>query len=392
MTDSEVYVGLPDFQISEVSREGGVVILRATYTGGVACPECGSEQLRKKDTYQRRVRHEGFGTRRCLLVITAHKWRCRDCGRHFRQQFPGILKWQHATEPYKRYVFQEHWDGINRRRLARREQIGQATVERYFQYFLRRLASERDDAACPRVLGIDEHFFSRRHGYATTFCDLAKHKVYDVVLGRSEAALEAYLAKLQGKDKVRIVCMDLSSAYRALVRRHFPQAVIVSDRFHVIRLIYQQFMAVWRLIDPAGAKHRGLISLMRRKTEHLSPEQSQKLASYFERFPALAALHEFRERLCNLLRLKHRNARACRPLVTQFLGHIEALRSCGFPQLRSLSETLDSWKEEIARMWRFTRSNGITEGFHTKMELLQRQAYGFRNFRNYQLRVVVMCS
>ena len=30
-------------------------------------------------------------------------------------------------------------------------------------------------------------------------------------------------------------------------------------------------------------------------------------------------------------------------------------------------------------MWRFTRNNGITEGFHTKMEVLQRQAYGFRN-------------
>jgi len=32
-------------------------------------------------------------------------------------------------------------------------------------------------------------------------------------------------------------------------------------------------------------------------------------------------------------------------------------------------------------MWRFTRNNGITEGFHTKMEVLQRQAYGFRNFK-----------
>ena len=42
-------------------------------------------------------------------------------------------------------------------------------------------------------------------------------------------------------------------------------------------------------------------------------------------------------------------------------------------------------------MWRFTRNNGITEGFHTKMEVLQRQAYGFRNFRNYRLRVRVMC-
>lgn len=34
-------------------------------------------------------------------------------------------------------------------------------------------------------------------------------------------------------------------------------------------------------------------------------------------------------------------------------------------------------------MWRFTRNNAITEGFHTKMEVLQRQTYGFRNFQNY---------
>jgi transposase len=43
-------------------------------------------------------------------------------------------------------------------------------------------------------------------------------------------------------------------------------------------------------------------------------------------------------------------------------------------------------------MWRFTRNNGITEGFHTKMELIQRRAYGFRNFSNYRLRVIVMCG
>jgi hypothetical protein len=41
-------------------------------------------------------------------------------------------------------------------------------------------------------------------------------------------------------------------------------------------------------------------------------------------------------------------------------------------------------------MWRFTRSNGITEGFHNKMETLSRQAYGFRNFENYRLRVKVL--
>ena len=43
-------------------------------------------------------------------------------------------------------------------------------------------------------------------------------------------------------------------------------------------------------------------------------------------------------------------------------------------------------------MWRFTRSNGITEGFHNKMELINRQAYGFRHFENYRLRVKVLCG
>jgi transposase len=43
-------------------------------------------------------------------------------------------------------------------------------------------------------------------------------------------------------------------------------------------------------------------------------------------------------------------------------------------------------------MWRFSRSNAITEGFHRKMKLIQRRAYGFRNFENYRLRVIAQCG
>ena len=41
---------------------------------------------------------------------------------------------------------------------------------------------------------------------------------------------------------------------------------------------------------------------------------------------------------------------------------------------------------------RFTKNNGITEGFHRKMKLIQRRAYGYRNFKNYRLRVLVECG
>ncbi|HYP04630.1 MAG TPA: transposase [Bryobacteraceae bacterium] len=70
-------------------------------------------------------------------------------------------------------------------------------------------------------------------------------------------------------------------------------------------------------------------------------------------------------------------------------GAFYPLGQAQLPQLVTLGETLSSWSEEIAGRWRFSRKNGITEGFHTKMEVLQRQAYGFRNFDNYRLGVKV---
>jgi len=78
--------------------------------------------------------------------------------------------------------------------------------------------------------------------------------------------------------------------------------------------------------------------------------------------------------------------------INSFLRAIERLQAWGLKPLVQLAETFNSWKEEIARMWRFTRNNAITEGFHTKMEMISRRAYGFKNFENYRLRVRVLCG
>jgi transposase len=391
LIETEAIVGLPGYKITAVERTSEGVRISAQHAGPISCPQCGSGSLRSKGKYVRCVRHESWGTRRCVLVLEARKWLCRNCGRGFRQRFNGILPCQRASEPLRREIFQDHWDGISRSRLARRQGIGGATVERWFQYHLRKLAAERSATSCPRVLGIDEHFFTRRKGYATTFCNLEKHNIFDVVLGRSEASLETYLNALKGKDAVRVVCMDLSSTYRAIVRKHFPKARIVADRFHVIRLINQHFLACWKDLDAVGAKNRGLLSLLRRHRRNLKPEQRTRLDRYFTEKPAVAAVWRFKEGLTALLLKKHKTRQQCVRLAPRFLRAIQELKSSGFAPLATLGDTLQTWAGEIATMWRFTRNNGITEGFHTKMEVLQRQAYGFRNFNNYRLRVQVMC-
>jgi transposase len=131
---------------------------------------------------------------------------------------------------------------------------------------------------------------------------------------------------------------------------------------------------------------------MRRKPDRMKPEQRLKLDRYLNNTPGLRALYDFWHGLQELLRNKSKNQKDCRPLVKQYLWYVEELRQTPFRHLRTLGATLDSWKEEIARMFRFSKTNGITEGLHNKMEMLSRRAYGFRNFENYRLRVRVVCG
>jgi transposase len=245
---------------------------------------------------------------------------------------------------------------------------------------------------CPIVMGIDEHFFSRKHGYATTFVDLRNHKVFDVVLGRSERSLEGFLRGLKGRDKVRVVVMDLSETYRSIVKRYFPNALIVADRFHVIRLLNQHFMDLWKTLDPEGRRNRGLLSLMRRHEWKLEPEQKENLLRYFEKYPALKIVYDFKQGLAALLLKKQQTKQSVRDLIPQLLWHLEECLRSPWLALQTLGKTLQSWLEPIARMWRFTKTNGITEGLHNKMEMISRRAFGFRNFKNYRLRVIALCG
>lgn len=333
-----------------------------------------------------------MGNKMVELKLRVRKLKCKKCSRQGIERIPHIHPRRRATENFRLEVYEQHLGGITQKQLSRTHQVSGSTVERWFWDFLNTRYKELRGRTCPRVLGIDEHFFTRKKGYATTFVDLKSHRVFDVALGRSVSSLEGYLKQLRGREQVKVVVMDLSTTYRSIVERYFPHAKIVADRFHAVRLVSQQFQRLWGQIDPQGRKNRGLLNLFRAKRANLSSKQIENLKSYFRKFPALASIDEVQQQILTLMRTKHVTQKKARELVGPFLELIEKLKTCGLAPLQTLGQTLDSWKEEIARMWRFTKTNSITEGLHNKMEMISRRAFGFRNFQNYRLRVIVLCG
>lgn len=124
--------------------------------------------------------------------------------------------------------------------------------------------------------------------------------------------------------------------------------------------------------------------LMTTARQRLAPAQKTCLERYFQDQPAIGILYEFWHDRNDLLRLRNKTMAGRKGLIPKFLGYLQQLITSPFELLKTLGRTLSSWKEDVVKMFQFSRSNGITEGFYRKMKLIQRRTYGFRNFENYR--------
>ena len=303
-----------------------------------------------------------------------------------------MRKWQRSSEKAKNDIATKHHLGISKKDLARLFNLSHSTIERFYSDKHQKACRERKNNPCPRILGIDEHFLNKKTGYVTTLVNLQSHKVFDLLKGRSEKSIKEQLLKLKDRHRVKVIVMDMSSTYRSIAKKYFPNAIIVSDRFHVVRHINHELLNIWKQLDPIGRKNRGLISLIRRNRSKLSFEQQQRLQNYFQDKPALAQCYFELKKLQELFQTKSATQKQAKTkLIPQLLTFLQNARLTSFDIIQRLANTIESWMEPMARMWRFSKTNSITEGLHNKMELIQRRAYGFRNFNNYRTRVIALC-
>jgi transposase len=96
-----------------------------------------------------------------------------------------------------------------------------------------RLIRRRPTPPCPapRVGGIDDWAWRRGRRYGTIVCDLERHRVIDLLPGRSSATVRDWLA---AHPSVAVVSRDRSGPYAEAARTGAPAAVQVADRWHLL--------------------------------------------------------------------------------------------------------------------------------------------------------------
>jgi transposase len=175
--------------------------------------------------------------------------------------------------------------------------------------------------------------------------------------------------------------------FRSVGKACFPNAIIVADRYHVIR------QAMWAMENVRKAEQKKLSvrfrkyfkrskSLLSKSISELSDSQKEQLALMFEISPKLAAAYRLKN---EVLKIMHSDSNTARSLLSQWLFDAE---NSGLPEFKSCVTAYRNWFEEILNSLDVPWSNGFTEGCNNKIKVLKRICFGVRNFRRFRNRIL----
>jgi len=403
---AEAMLGLIGVRVTDVSEVDGEVTVEVETTAPRAwCERCGC-RAESQDRMWVDVRDlECFG-RPTRLRIWKRRWRCREV-------LCSARTWTETLEFLDAQVVLTRRSGAEACRrvgeLARpvsqvADEFGVCweTIMDAVEEHGTPLVDDPDRVGAVRQLGVDETSFLRANRdhhtvYATGLVDLEGRRLIDMVEGNAAADLREWTANadpgwLAG---VEVVATDLAESFRAGLSPHLDHALRVADAFHVVRVANRCVDAVRRRVQNETLGHRG------RKDDPL----------YRIRKLLLTGSERLNDRGRDRVLLSLRTGDPNDEVVGAWLakesvrdvylaGNYDdaavvldkAIAGCAVDQvaeIRSLGNTLASWRTEILARHSTGASNGPTEGLNLCVKKVKRCGHGFRRFDNYRLRVLL---
>jgi len=354
--------------------------------GGATCPGCGWWTTKQHDARPRAKADEPLGDRRVTVIVVRRRFRCPGCDRVFTEPDAVAGPRRRLTTRFRERLGRE---GVRQpvAHVADRYEVSPTTVRRAVQRHATAELSRRPIGVVQR-LGIDDFSLRRGRRYATGVHDLDARRVIEVVEGRTSADVEAALRCPPAPEAVAAVSMDMSQAYRAAVQLVLPHAVITADKFHVIARVNEALArVVTRLMK--GRKRtdpiRRAARLVLRNREDLDAAAWERLTPVLRLVPQLRRAWLFKEDL----RRWYRTATAATARLELRAWQRMVADTGALPEMQALVSLVSGWGEEVLNYFTTRVTQGVVEGKNHRAKVIQRQAYGYRNFTNYRLRLLL---
>lgn len=353
------------------------------------CPKC-----RKRSSHvhgyrpPQYVKHILVGAEQLYLVLHKRRFFCRHCGAAFVEELPGLDKWQRHTKKLEDEILlrlkESSFAGVSRTtKLPYRTQTKTLLTK------VNPSTPNWERITKSFVMGLDEQSFS---GYdmLATITDLTHHKLLAVLpTDRMETITHFYDSIPPDKAHlVMAICSDMRPTYDSARKAHpiLRGVPLVIDKYHVVADANKRVTKERLIVEEVILKNKRQLprKLLLKGKEHLSGEERRKLWSLLTKYPDLKVYYFVKEGLREMYtkQSKEEAAKLLNGLISMMYKQRE--KGCS-----DWARTLERYHDGILNYFDFYVTNAYTEGVHTKMKLIKRQGFGYRNKQIYMRKLML---
>lgn len=382
--------GIRGYNYVSTDYTGGRTTFKIAHKKGdlrSAC--CGSRRVKKRGTVNRTFKLVPVGRRRVQLKLAVQRVECLECGtvRQVKLKFADPKR--RYSRHFERYVL-ELSRLMTIKDVAKHLQMSWDTVKEIQKQALIKRVEKPKLRALKRI-AIDEIYLGKKGGYLTLVMDLDSGAVVEVADGKSSDSLLPFWNRLRRSGaKVKAVATDMGPAFIKAVRENLPQATLVFDHFHVIKLFNEKLTNLRRAVakeaDLLGKKAlkgtRWLlmklpINLVVEKDEHTRLQEALQL-----NLP-LATAYYMKDDLRQVWRQADKESAS---FVLD--DWIKRANVSGISMLKRFAKTLAAHRSGILAYYDCNGlSTGPLEGTNNKIKTLHKTAYGFRDRDFFKLKI-----
>ncbi|WP_240534818.1 ISAon1 family transposase [Pedobacter aquae] len=267
-------------------------------------------------------------------------------------------------------------------------------------------------------LSIDETSLSQGELYTIVTNKAAKGKkgaLVAIVKGTESETVIKVLCRIKewARKKVKEVTLDLAPTMAKIVRRSFPKAKLVSDRFHVQQLASEAVQEIrikhrWDAIEQEnkemdlakeikkpwipellenGDTLKQLLArsryLLFKKEVNWTSSQNHRAELLFKRYPDLQKAYEISQELSSIFS-RSKDRRIAFKKLAIWYNKIEKL---GYKPFNTIARTIQNNYETILNYFDNRSTNASAESFNAKIKAFRSQFRGVRNVKFFLFRL-----
>ncbi len=352
------------------------------------CPRCAVRCFSVHDRRWVKVQDQPIRGSGIYLKVLKRRFRCPSCRKVFTEPISGIQKGFRTTQRYRRGLKWACENFVDLKRVQRAYHCSSWLIHKVFYEQLDLKWHERMNDPWPKRIGIDEHTWKKRRSkngvteFASLITDFDRSRIAEVVNGKTVKNLMDGLAHVPGRERVQQAVIDMCDPFKKFITDFFPNAIIVADKFHVLRLLNPAINKA-RTEITGDKRSNPVRRLLLRNRHKLKYYERNALDLWLEQHAKLKEIYWFKEALHSFYRL-----RGSKKAERAFTKLTDRMAHSMLAEIKKLRTTLMRWRKEILNYFVTGLTNGKTEGYNRLAKLYQYRAFGYRSFFNYRLRLL----